>query len=508
MDPQPTDPNVVFIHPPFATLPDGEAHSEGLTYAHMADHPDWFLDAADFISAQNTNPNAIPYPSFLEPPRGWCPQKKKDLRERGTDSWPEGEEPRLRCTFCRRTYAGVNAKSMWRRHVFEKHKIAMANRRDNTTDRPRGRGTGSKQSLVSLEDCTEAVAEENRQNSTSRTREDAIDSIISIVVAPQPPPDPASHKSRFRATKTIEIRTRPKAGPSIPRQTSPDTSHSEDDAEDDFHSKTPPLTPNASSSDGPQFVQDTSDPITGSPEIERSVIPESPYNPDRTPSFRHVPPPLPIEQPWKHTSPSQAHTRNWSLSMLVPDSPLITASAVSSPLFRVLTPSAKAKTKDQTETPLKSTFLFGRTLAAHPLTFSSSPLKKSVRVRSPASETNSDHQREKHPRSDDTWIEETFPEVAFVNDPFSEVWTASQSPRKVPGEGDSPILHSSAPLPPEAGASSLLEPFKLDDGADLLAGFLESPIRLEGKRMACMLERDEDERPVKRRRMSLVVDEC
>ena len=141
MDPQPTDPNVVFIHPPFKTFPNSHLHSEYLTYALMADNPEWFLDANDFTSENNPNPRAISYPSNLEPPRGWCPAKKRDLKERGSEGWPEGEEPRLRCTFCRRTYAGVNAKSMWRRHVFEKHKIAMSNRRDG--DRPRGRGSGS-----------------------------------------------------------------------------------------------------------------------------------------------------------------------------------------------------------------------------------------------------------------------------------------------------------------------------------------------------------------------------
>ena len=131
MDPTPSDPNAVFIHPPFSIFPDAHLHPEGLCYSLMAANPDWFLDPKDFVSGNNNNSDAIPYPSQLEPPRGWCPAKKKDLKERGADGWPEGEEPRLRCTFCRRTYAGVNAKSMWRRHVFEKHKIAMSNRRDN-----------------------------------------------------------------------------------------------------------------------------------------------------------------------------------------------------------------------------------------------------------------------------------------------------------------------------------------------------------------------------------------
>lgn len=142
MEPSPKDPNVVFIHPPFTTFPNSHQHIN-LTYLLMADHLDWFLDANDFINVEGTNQaTAVPYPASLEPPRGWCPAKKKDLKDRGTAGWPEGEEPRLRCTFCRRTYAGVNAKSMWRRHVFEKHKIAMANRRD-TGERPRGRGSAS-----------------------------------------------------------------------------------------------------------------------------------------------------------------------------------------------------------------------------------------------------------------------------------------------------------------------------------------------------------------------------
>lgn len=142
MDPHPSDPNVVFIHPPFTTFPNSDNHPDGLSFQAMADNPEWFLDPKDFIHENNSNPHAIPYPPILEPPRGWCPAKKKVLKERGTEGWTKSEEPRLRCTFCRRHYAGVNAKSMWRRHVFEKHKIAMANRRDGA-DRPRGRSSNS-----------------------------------------------------------------------------------------------------------------------------------------------------------------------------------------------------------------------------------------------------------------------------------------------------------------------------------------------------------------------------
>ena len=137
------DPDVVFIHPPFTDYPDAESHPDGLTFALMAEHTDWFLDARDYIPLEGPaySKMAIPYPTNLEPPRGWCPAKKREIRDKGSD-WAEGEEPKLRCTFCRRSYAGVNAKSMWRRHVFEKHKVAMSNRRDGC-DRPRGRGSAS-----------------------------------------------------------------------------------------------------------------------------------------------------------------------------------------------------------------------------------------------------------------------------------------------------------------------------------------------------------------------------
>jgi len=144
MDPSPTDPHAVFLHPPFTTFSDSHLHPEGITYSLMAANPEWFLDATDFISTtpKTDSRDAISYPPQLEPPRGWCPAKKKDLKALGAEGWPEGEEPRLRCTFCRRTYAGVNAKSMWRRHVYEKHKIAMANRREGG-DRVRGRTSNS-----------------------------------------------------------------------------------------------------------------------------------------------------------------------------------------------------------------------------------------------------------------------------------------------------------------------------------------------------------------------------
>ncbi|KAJ7735118.1 hypothetical protein DFH07DRAFT_721327, partial [Mycena maculata] len=100
----------MFIHPPFNNLPDGVLlPSEGMNYSVMHQHPTWFLDIKDYITLDTNPDGAIRYPRDLEPPR---PRRQKDLL--------------LRCTFCPRTYAGVNAKSMWTRHVREKHRVVLS----------------------------------------------------------------------------------------------------------------------------------------------------------------------------------------------------------------------------------------------------------------------------------------------------------------------------------------------------------------------------------------------
>lgn len=169
MDVSKNDPTAIFIHPPFVVPPPPEGEdappiSESepppgtpLTYAILHAHRNWFLDADDF---GKDNPNRIDYPPELEPPRGWAPlneclgsgaikkQKEKlnnGLRTKGSYVTPEQlgvveygpsddchELTVLRCTFCRREYHGPNAKSMWRRHVYDKHKVAMKNRREGS----------------------------------------------------------------------------------------------------------------------------------------------------------------------------------------------------------------------------------------------------------------------------------------------------------------------------------------------------------------------------------------
>ncbi|KAJ7197010.1 hypothetical protein GGX14DRAFT_194407 [Mycena pura] len=99
----------MFVHPPYTNLPDGVVLTEPMSYTVMHEHPTWFLDIKDFITLDSTPEGGCRYPRDLEPPR---PRRQKDLL--------------LRCTFCPRTYAGVNAKSMWTRHVREKHRVVLS----------------------------------------------------------------------------------------------------------------------------------------------------------------------------------------------------------------------------------------------------------------------------------------------------------------------------------------------------------------------------------------------
>ncbi|EIN14195.1 hypothetical protein PUNSTDRAFT_140541 [Punctularia strigosozonata HHB-11173 SS5] len=299
MDPTPDDPNALFIHPPFTDFPNAHLYGpEGLTYSVLAANPEWFLDPDDFKSATNDSEDALAYPAKLEPPRGWCPAKKKDLKERGVDNWPEGQEPRLRCTFCRRTYAGVNAKSMWRRHVYEKHKIAMSNRRDGQ-ERVRGRNSNKENRLVSRD--------------TRRPQK------LEAAMAMQPPRVP--HVIGHYRVRNAEQMPPPAAPLMVPGEFPNMMSYVDGQCVEHAHplsqstvaSNTPPLTPQELES--PQAfslslpslseAQVTSTPVAGTSTTPlRVTVPASPYNPMLTPAFRHSPPRLPSDQPWRFPSPS------------------------------------------------------------------------------------------------------------------------------------------------------------------------------------------------------------
>ncbi|KAF8974021.1 hypothetical protein BDZ97DRAFT_1935883 [Flammula alnicola] len=551
MDPQPTDPNVLFIHPPFNTFPNSHLHPDGLTYSLMAENPEWFLDAHDFLSQPNVNAKAVPYPPHLEPPRGWCPAKKKDLKDRGSEGWPEGEEPRLRCTFCRRTYAGVNAKSMWRRHVFEKHKIAMSNRRDGNPDRPRGRGSGK----------------ENRHHAPTRVRVETHDSLVSMVVAPQTSLENISHKSRFRSGKPTERqrdlgRKKDTDEESFLPNREPTANifeHSDEDSESEHavRANSPPLTPHAEiSSDPPYALGRNSDELIGtSPTIPRPMIPESPYNPLQTPSFRHSPPPLPSDQPWRYPSPSHPlHSNTRDLSLTIVALPLTSpiAKGVQSLEASPMTMLATHSSPLSNSTPIRSSFNNFETPARSKILFSKpmnrpyfrkghiySPLSSVKQYRntqpleaSPLGKPSATPRRHNRQPSElsEAWFSEdplpsssSTPLTSSNNDPFSiyDSWVDNNriSPvylPKAPQEPESPVLRSGS-LPTVGLGLGLLEPFRfpaddpLNAGADIdLKEMLSFPkhreIHTEGKRPAVLAETyrspTEISPPSKKRRMS------
>ncbi|THV04841.1 hypothetical protein K435DRAFT_145252 [Dendrothele bispora CBS 962.96] len=436
MDPSVNDPTVTFVHPPFTTFPNSEKHPEGLSYNLMAENPEWFLDANDFVTIDTPVPfpdtRLISYPPHLEPPRGWCPARKKDLKERGSEGWPEGEEPRLRCTFCRRTYAGVNAKSMWRRHVFEKHKIAMANRREGI-DRPRGRGS----------------TKENRQ--PMRPSNDH-DSLISIEVAPQPFSQAGAHKSKFRSYAPPEDSRRRIQEKDANNNPASSTSLNNEAGESVSPSQplTPPLTP-------PQKFF-SSDP-TSSDEVDAPpsppilpVIPASPYNPLSTPNWRVEDGPPRLPSPWRYHSPNNplSKARDLSLSLLAPeltfaDSP---ASVLAknkifpkkTPFIDLGTPESMAKAHYSSKYSLISN------------THEDSPLAILRKHKKTISDMS------------DEWMTD-LPQMLSGSDPFVKLWEDSQGVAN-----ESPVIRRT-----NMGlGTGLLEPFTLSNNSNSIRGHLGS----------------------------------
>ena len=69
-------------------------------------------------------PGSMKFPDNLDPPNG-------------LDT--------LRCLFCEKQYSGVNARSMWRRHVSQKHDVILSGSKTSSTlSRPRSRKLLSK----------------------------------------------------------------------------------------------------------------------------------------------------------------------------------------------------------------------------------------------------------------------------------------------------------------------------------------------------------------------------
>ncbi|OAX44717.1 hypothetical protein K503DRAFT_788432 [Rhizopogon vinicolor AM-OR11-026] len=312
MDPSPSDPNVIFVHPPFIVFPDAHLYPEGLSYTLMAANPDWFLDQNDFVNGSSNNPDAIPYPPQLEPPRGWCPAKKKDLKALGPDGWPEGEEPRLRCTFCRRTYAGVNAKSMWRRHVYEKHKIAMSNRREGHDRSRGGRGSGRERHHDKENYMSDRRGSRGPDNKFRKSI--ALSSRNSKTPTPDPEDDEADDEDLpVPSAPVIEQNE-------FPVLSSPPVLK---------HTRT--LDEGVIPTDSYEPRARQADDMSVSPTTSRFAVPMSPYDPTLTPSFRHSPPRLPSDQPWRFPSPSHplhSTAREFCLSMLARATPATKGSSV------------------------------------------------------------------------------------------------------------------------------------------------------------------------------------
>jgi hypothetical protein len=447
MDPSPNDPGTLFLSPPFDNIPELEKYPTGLTYSVLAENPEWFLIPSDYIRFDVSDSSATIYPTELEPPRGWCPARKKDLQQRGGDSWPEGEEPRLRCTFCRRTYAGVNAKSMWRRHVYEKHKVAMENRvrpRGMTLDsavRPRGRGANK----------------ENKLSSKTTFSSTSMEAILNMDIQPQlasSSSESKPHRSKFRhfSTNDIPETSIPDKGDLSPSRIDFGTDNIHPLSQSTLPALSPPPTPSRSRS------------------RISTPSPSSPYDPLVTPSFRHSPARLTSDKPWRFSPghPLYNRTREVMLTTLMPvapspwagmkhpstdDSPVVSAGKGKQ---RVLDPNTPDSFDRMKATPFRSLL---RSKSFTPLTE-----KESVDMSSPINRKDLSQLHRKGLSSIgsiDDWLSDgttvlssRSPRVLLKgSDPFADVWT--------PVKGI--CLHGAAPSssPMRAGMANCSPPLSL-----------------------------------------------
>ncbi|KAJ7293682.1 hypothetical protein C8J57DRAFT_1491056 [Mycena rebaudengoi] len=394
LDPLPSDPNTVFLRHPFASFPNQDSYPEGLTYTALAENPNWFLHPEDYIGAETASPAAVAYPSSLEPPRGWCPARKKDLKEKGSEGWPEGEQPRLRCTFCRRTYAGVNAKSMWRRHVFEKHKIAMSNRR-NDMERPRGRVSNKENKHRPVK----GVKQKEETHETILDLDGAIEPTAAVSHGESPPKLDASHS---------------------------------------------PKSPGPSSQMAP---------------------PASPYDPLLTPSFRHSPPRLPSDQPWRFPSPSHPlhRSRELSLTMLggAIDSPVMSSPVPVRGGSRAVTAPLSSSPCIGLETPERPfpRALFSALRVAERISAGSIVNTPQPRIRRRAKTLSA-------VADSDDWESNILLNRDPDQNPFVATWGGDPDedspPSSSPEGGESPVVRSAVPSGAGLGIG-LLEPFILPD---------------------------------------------
>lgn len=180
--------------------------------------------------------------------------------------------------------------------------------------------------------------EENKQVA-SKPHHESLDNFISIDVDPQSEFRNTSHKSKFRSLLPAEEANQRSSSSKSTDDTLPPTPKIPQDGfpatlEDNKHRNhplskshvppiSPPLTPQSSMSSDPANTSMESDSLAAtSPPSTLPVVPPSPYDPLLTPSFRHSPPRLPSDQPWRFPSPSHplhSRSRELSLSMLVRD---------------------------------------------------------------------------------------------------------------------------------------------------------------------------------------------
>lgn len=407
----------------------------------------------------------------------------------------------------------------------------------------------------------------------TKSHDEVHDRIVNMDVVPQTELQTASHKSRFRSLLPAEEvhhheRERPKTkhklrSPSVPLlASSPENSEVSCHVSSQPLLPTSPLTPHLSLSSDSTVISHASSDAPSSPTSAFAAIPPSPYNPLLTPSFRHSPPGLPSDQPWRFPSPSHplhSQARELSLSMLVRDfrSPTVKQPTLldQSPIGLQSSPAPSPAREHKIGLPIYETpqsnlklpkrmakTLLLRNQLSSPLAESSTAERNKYRIGSPLARSSQVTPLKRHRKMLSELTDDWLSEASFLSpgnlslgrpqlmgsDPFVAMynpWTPVRADLAIRGtplkstlEAESPVLRSTSSVGLGIG---LLEPFVLPkhDIASPDGDFSEIPFIPLGapeggddkevlnvltipKREGCVNEVHEPSPPCKRRRTS------
>jgi hypothetical protein len=345
------------------------------------------------------------------------------------------------------------------------------------------------------------ATEENRQVAPAKCHNESSVKVINMNVAQHNPEEfrtlPAEQVQQACGLRTRTERTNKSDSSPAQKQISGPIDDSLSQPYPSIQSLLSPIVPlHSDASDGawsPSKGLDSTDPLI----LTHHIIPQSPYDPLLTPSFRHSSPRLPSDQPWRFPSPSHplySKQHDLCLTMLAPQAitPLTkcgspaSTSLIRTPLLSIPSVSVFGKdqlvdidlpeTKAEFESPLfsKSSFLAANVTNIEMNGFQAdeSPLSRCSRRPTAANDKS-------HSKLPLVWPDDECTAIdgqGILHDPFADIYSSwvdlgtngndivqESCPSAVSSaEAESPVMRSSA-LPTESSSESSLFEFTRSD---------------------------------------------